>query len=107
VAHLKGERPMPRVATKETSFMKLRITSLTLLSGLVLMAAVASSLAAAQGTPAQQQACTGDAMRLCSAFIPDVGRVTSCMARHRGSLSAACRAAMGGGKRPHHRRSHG
>jgi hypothetical protein len=47
--------------------------------------------AAAQGTPEQQQACTPDAMRLCSEFIPDVSRITACMARKRASLSPACR----------------
>ncbi|XIA65143.1 hypothetical protein ACFIOY_01525 [Bradyrhizobium sp. TZ2] len=30
-------------------------------------------------TPEQEQACTGDAFRLCSSEIPDVSRVTACM----------------------------
>jgi hypothetical protein len=45
----------------------------------------------AQGTPEQQQACQSDAFRLCNEFIPDVQKVTACMARKRASLSPACR----------------
>jgi hypothetical protein len=52
---------------------------------------------AQQGTPEARQACTPDAMRLCSDFIPDVAKVTHCMMAKRGQLSAACRSAMAGG----------
>ena len=30
-------------------------------------------------TPEQQQMCSGDAMRLCGEFIPNVDRITACM----------------------------
>jgi hypothetical protein len=40
----------------------------------------------------QQEMCTGDAMRLCSSEIPDVGRITTCMERQRESLSDRCKA---------------
>ena len=43
-------------------------------------------------TPEQEQACTNDAFRLCSAEIPDVDRVTACMARNKSQLSPGCRA---------------
>src|SRR3954469_7898510 len=43
-------------------------------------------------TAEQQQACTGDAFRLCSSEIPSIERVTACMAQHRSQLSPACRA---------------
>ena len=43
-------------------------------------------------TPEQEQACTNDAFRLCSAEIPDVDRVTACMARNKRQLSPPCRA---------------
>lgn len=43
-------------------------------------------------TPEQQQMCTGDAMRLCGAEIPDVERVTACMIRQRTQLSDGCKA---------------
>jgi hypothetical protein len=42
-------------------------------------------------TPEQQQACTGDAFRLCNAEIPDVDRVTACMIRNKSRLSPGCR----------------
>jgi hypothetical protein len=43
-------------------------------------------------TPEQQQACTDDAFRLCSADIPDVDRVTACMIRKQDQLTPGCRA---------------
>jgi hypothetical protein len=42
-------------------------------------------------TPEQQQACTGDAFRLCGDAIPDVDRVTVCMIRNKAQLSPGCR----------------
>ena len=49
--------------------------------------------AAGQGySPEQQQACTGDAMRLCGAYIPDVDRITVCMIQNKSQLSPGCRA---------------
>jgi hypothetical protein len=42
-------------------------------------------------TPEQEQACTGDAFRLCSSEIPDVSRVTACMVAKKSQLSPACR----------------
>ena len=52
----------------------------------------AVSLAAAQGTPEQQQACSGDAQRLCGAYIPDASKVAACLAKAKRQLSPACRA---------------
>ncbi len=42
-------------------------------------------------TDEQQQACTGDAFRLCGAEIPDVARVSACMNRNKSQLSPGCR----------------
>jgi|ERR1700760_1692906 hypothetical protein len=42
-------------------------------------------------TAEQQQACSDDALRLCSAEIPDVDRVTVCMVRNKSRLSPRCR----------------
>ena len=50
--------------------------------------------AAAQGTPEERQACTPDAMRLCSDVIPDVPKITKCMIAKRPQLSKECRVAM-------------
>ena len=63
--------------------------------GFLLAAALSVSVgpAAAQSyTAEQQQACTGDAFRLCSADIPDIDRVTACMIRNKSQLSPPCRA---------------
>ena len=54
--------------------------------------AVSMAPASCQGySPEQEQACSGDAFRLCSAEIPDVARVTACMDAKRSQLSPACR----------------
>ena len=63
-------------------------------SGLMLAMALSASLlagAAQAYTPEQQQACSGDAFRLCGDAIPDVDRVTVCMIRNRSQLSPGCR----------------
>ena len=63
--------------------------------GLLLATALSISIGPAAGqtyTPEQEQACTGDAFRLCSAEIPDVGRVTACMVAKKDQLSQPCRA---------------
>jgi hypothetical protein len=63
--------------------------------GLMLATVLSFSMlpgAAQAYTPEQEQACTGDAFRLCSAEIPDVDRVTLCMARNKSQLSPGCRA---------------
>ncbi len=62
--------------------------------GLMLATALSVSMwpAASQAyTPEQQQACSDDAFRLCSADIPDVDRVTVCMVRNKSQLSPGCR----------------
>ena len=47
-------------------------------------------------TAEQEQLCTGDAMRLCSSEIPDVGRVTACMIQKKSQLSDGCRSVFHG-----------
>ncbi len=42
-------------------------------------------------SPEEQQACQGDAFRLCGPEIPDVDRVTACMVRKQSQLSPGCR----------------
>ena len=61
---------------------------------LMLAVALSGSLlspAAHAYTPEQQQACSGDAFRLCGPEIPNVDRVTVCMIRNRAQLSPGCR----------------
>jgi hypothetical protein len=62
--------------------------------GVAMATALAASLWSAAShayTPEQQQACSGDAFRLCSSDIPDVDRVTVCMIRNKAQLSPDCR----------------
>jgi hypothetical protein len=74
--------------------------SLTLAGlGLIVGLAWAATPALAQGTQAQRDACTGDAMRLCGEFIPDPGRTGACLNSKRAQLSPACRAVFGGSVR--------
>jgi hypothetical protein len=46
-------------------------------------------------TPDEDEACRGDAFRLCSFEIPDVDRITACMERKKSQLSPACRRFFG------------
>jgi hypothetical protein len=59
--------------------------------------------AAAQGSPEARQACTPDAMRLCSDFTSDVTLTTKCMMAKRAQLSPECRAAMAHGHGAYYR----
>jgi hypothetical protein len=44
-----------------------------------------------------QHPCAGDAQRICSEFIPDRGKVASCLFKNKRQLSSACQASLGGG----------
>jgi hypothetical protein len=55
---------------------------------------VSAGSAFALGTPEQRRACTPDVYRLCAGEIPNVRAITACLARQKGNLSPACRAAM-------------
>lgn len=62
--------------------------------------ATAAALMALSASPSfafsseAQQMCTGDAMRLCGHEVPNVPRITACMARNRAHVSPGCRAVM-------------
>jgi hypothetical protein len=64
--------------------------------------------ASAEVSDAVRQACTPDAMRLCSDVIPDVAKITACMKRKSAQISEPCRVAMRGerGHRHGHYRGH-
>jgi hypothetical protein len=62
-----------------------------ILSGALFVALMMPAAAFAY-TPEQEQACSGDALRLCSSEIPDVERITACMVQHRAELSPPCQA---------------
>lgn len=62
-----------------------------------LIFAAAGEAIAHSGTAEEQQACTPDVFRLCSAQIPDEDRIVACLNRHLPKLSPGCRAVMTGG----------
>ena len=71
--------------------------------GLMLATALCCSLLPTAGqayTAEEQQACTGDAFRLCSSAIPDVDRVTACMIARKAELSPGCRVFFRSGPEP-------
>jgi hypothetical protein len=49
----------------------------------------------------EQEACTGDAFRLCSEFIPDIPRITACMEAKRDQLSPRCAKMFTAGRERH------
>jgi hypothetical protein len=49
------------------------------------------------GPVSVEQACTPDAMRLCSEFVPDRAKITVCMKAKHAQISKECRVAMAGG----------
>jgi len=67
---------------------------------------IAVNGAPAQGSDEARQACTPDAMRLCSEFVPDVPKITACMHAKHAQLSIECRRAMSHGHRVHKHRTH-
>ena len=54
----------------------------------------AQSMTVGHVSQSARQACTPDALRLCSDYIPDVGKITACMRAKSAQLSEPCRAAM-------------
>jgi len=64
------------------------------------LAASIASTASYAYTFEQQQACSGDAFRLCSSEIPDIDRIRICMIRNKSELSPQCRAFFRGGPGP-------
>jgi hypothetical protein len=64
-------------------------------SGFALVTALSISAFATDArayTAEDQQACMGDAFRLCGSDIPNVERITACMIRQKAQLSPRCRA---------------
>lgn len=71
-------------------------TSISCVNRILLATALTLTTVASAGafevTAEQRAACMPDAFRLCSAEIPDVGRVLACMKAKQASLGSACRA---------------
>jgi hypothetical protein len=60
----------------------------------IMLAGSGPAAAEYRGTEEQRQACTSDVFRLCSAYIPDVSSIVTCMKARRSQLSPGCRAAF-------------
>lgn len=76
----------PKMTTVRTEIFRQIAVTLTI-AGFFVMQASASHAFTAEA----QRQCTGDAFRLCSSEIPDIGRITACMVKNRPSLSSGCR----------------
>lgn len=61
-------------------------------AALIALGSAAASAQENQGTAEQRAACTPDAFRLCSAYIPDPSGVEACLRQRKSNLSEACRA---------------
>jgi hypothetical protein len=83
-------RSSPKMKVLTRRQFRRSFACLAVLTGLAVVT-FAPAPAAAQGTPEQRAACSGDAQRLCGQFIPDVDRITACMSRNRRHLSPGCR----------------
>jgi hypothetical protein len=77
---------------KGGTFMN-RAASLVAIAFALLLAGVPATAEDLQdrGTKEEQQACTPDVFRLCSAFIPDEKRILACLKQKKDKLSPACR----------------
>jgi hypothetical protein len=71
-----------------------RSLSGALFAGFMIVSATGAS--AHSGTQEEQQACTPDVFRLCSAYIPNEDRIVACLNKHMAKLSPGCRAVMKG-----------
>jgi hypothetical protein len=84
--------------TENQNDQRLRPISLARLcaSLALLSTAVTPAPSFSQETIAQRMACTSDALRLCSAFIPDADAITACLKEKSAELGDACRTAFEG-----------
>ena len=78
--------------------MRRRLNALARVALLSLMSSPASVIA--QGTAEERRACTPDALRLCSAFIPDADQITACLRQKNAELSDVCRQVIFAGMNP-------
>jgi hypothetical protein len=69
-----------------------KITSGAVALAISLVAFSGASFAA--GTAEQRAACTPDALRLCSAEIPNIPRIVACLRSNKPNLSKPCQTAL-------------
>jgi hypothetical protein len=82
------------------SAVHLRKFSFVLFATVIAFASFVLPRAGYAYTAEEQQACQGDAFRLCSDAIPDVDRVTACMVKKKAQLSPGCAVYFRGGPAP-------
>lgn len=58
--------------------------------GLEALLGLSTSAVRAQGTDDQRTSCYGDALRLCSAYVPDERAIEACLEGNKPNLSPAC-----------------
>ena len=71
-----------------------RICKLTGSVAVVLTLVASSTPSFALGTAEQRAACTPDALRLCSAEIPNIPRIVACLRSNKSNLSKPCQVAL-------------
>jgi hypothetical protein len=59
--------------------------------GAAMLSSTASIAQESRGTAEQRAACTPDAFRLCSSYIPDPAKVESCLRLKKSDLRGPCR----------------
>ncbi|MEH3144669.1 MAG: hypothetical protein PGN34_04840 [Methylobacterium frigidaeris] len=59
------------------------------------MLLLAAPQASAQGTEQERMACMSDAMRMCTADIPNEARIEACLRRNYVRISTACQLVLG------------
>ncbi len=67
-----------------------------------------SAAASARSTSLEREtaACQDDAVRLCGPFIPDHGKIHSCLVTYKAYISPACRALVAPAHHGHHHKKH-
>ena len=81
--------------------MKMRSLKIGSLAAALCLAVLISPAAAQRADEMKgggQHPCAGDAQRLCGEFMPDRGKIASCLSQKKRELSPACAQVMGGGK---------
>ncbi|TFV71446.1 hypothetical protein E4K64_26700 [Bradyrhizobium frederickii] len=69
-----------------------RLMPAVLAAAMIVLGCAAASAEENRGTPEQRAACTSDAFRLCSAYIPDPAGVEGCLRLRKSDLTDACKA---------------
>src|ERR1700730_14600326 len=94
--------PMMNMENHDSSMLRPIPLALWCVSLALLPAMVSPAPSFSQGTLAQRMACTPDALRLCSAFVPNADEITTCLKEKNTELSDACRTAVEAGMKKLH-----